>query len=530
MRTPTQRRKPRKSHAVNFVAPTGGWIANRALAIGRQRDLPPGAMVLENWFPTATGIMLRRGSEHRYDLGAPARTMFRYVSGGQNMLFAATDAGIYDVSSDPEVSVYSGTTSGEWIVQQITTSGGTFLIGVNGVDEPWIFDGTDFEPVSNVGSGITFPGGSSATTSNLSFVWLYANRLFFIQRDTMSVWYLPVGTITGELTELPLGGVFERGGVLTWGQSWSLSSGGSGGLSDQCVFVSTEGEVLAYQGQVPDDINNWFKVGLYRIGKPLGPSAFVRAGGDLLIATSVGLISLAKASQVDMAALGNSAISYPIEEAWLSMLGERGMQGWRCLVWPEGRMVIVAPPRQAAEDRVVFVVNSNTGAWCKFTGWDMAAMETYNGFLHFADINGGLWIGNVTGMDGTAPYTGVCIPLYEDLGAPASRKIARNGRVVKRSRYPALEKLTGKFDFSTDTPPPPNAANLSSGSVWGAGIWDQAVWGESAGEVVTGTWRSLGGSGQDVSVCLQVSSGDVTPLDVEIIRVDALFEMAGVIS
>ena len=532
MRSPTQRRKPGKSRPVNFPAPTGGWIANRSLAIGRDPNLAPGAMVLDNWFPTSTGILLRRGSDLRYNIDAgPVRTMFRYVSGAATRLFAASETEIFDVSSDPAVSVYSGLTSGDWHVQQITTAGGTFLIGVNGVDEPWVYDGTTFQPISDMGSGIEFPSGSTASTSDLAFIWLYAGRLWFIQRDSMSAWYLPVDEVVGELEEIPLGGVFERGGVLLWGQSWSLSSGGSGGLSEQCVFTTTEGEVLAYQGQNPASASDWNKAGLYRIGKPLGTRAFVRAGGDLLIATSVGLISLAEASRRDLAALGNAAVSYPIEEAWSAMLNERGMQNWRCFIWPEGKMVIVSPPRLASEDPIAFVANANTGAWCRFTGWDMAAMETFNGQLHFGDIAGNLWIGNVSGVDGDAqPYVGVCIPLYEDLGAPASRKIARNGRVVKRSRYPALEKLTAKFDFSTATPPPPNAAEFASGGVWGAGIWGESQWGESASEVVTGRWVSLGGSGQDVSVCLQVTSGDVTPLDVELIRLDALFETAGLIS
>ena len=532
MRVPARRRQM-KSVPASFPAPTGGWISNRSLAVGRRSDLPPGAAVLDNWFPTATGVVLRRGCQYRYDLGATVVTMFKYVSGGASRLFAATVDDIFDITTDPEVQMLD-TTDGHWSTQQITNAGGTFLIGVNGVDPAWIYDGTSFATTS-----ITFPGGASLSTADLSFVWLYAGRLFFIQKNSMSAWYLDVGAIAGELTELPLGGSFQIGGALMWGQSWSLSSGGAGGLSDQCVFTSTEGEVLAYQGLNPSEASSWTKVGLYRIGRPLGRDAFLRAGGDLLICTSVGLISLAKAAQSDLAALGRVAVSYPIEDAWNDMVRKRGVGNWKCLIWPEGNMVIVAPPPVSAGDQldsVLLVANANTGAWCRFTGWNVSAIETINGQLHFGgDVEngsrvGGLYIGNVSGIDDQSIYTGVCIPLYEDMGAPAQRKIARNARVVKRSLRDAKEKVTAMFDFSTIAPSPPNPPVINGSSLWEVGLWDQAIWGEGVGEVVTGVWKSLGGSGQDVSVCVQVSSGDISPLDTEIIRIDATLETAGVIS
>lgn len=527
MRTPAAIRKPAKVASVNFPAPTGGWIANRSLAIGRSPQLPPGASVLDNFFPTSTGIILRRGSERRYSIGSgPVLSMFRYVSGNQSQLFASVDGTIHDVSTSTASEVYASGTNGDWHVQQFTTAGGTFLIGVNGTDTAFVYDGIAFA----ADAAITFPSGVGLTTADLAYVWSYASRLWFIEKDSMNVWYLPVDQIGGELTLLPLGGVFTLGGSLVWGQTWSLSSGGSGGLSDQCVFTSTEGEVLAYQGNNPASASTWSKVGLYRIGEPMGREAFVRAGGDLLIATTVGMVSLAEASKRDYAALGSSAASYPIEEAWTSAIAMRGTVDWRCLVWPEGKMVIVTPPRGVNDSPANYIANSNTGAWCRFTEWDIASLETFNGQLHFGDRDGALWVGNVTGVDDGDPYVGVCIPLYDDMSAPAARKIARNGRVVKRTRFATKEKLTAIFDFSTRTPAAPTSGSSDDTSVWGTGIWGESAWGEEQGEIVTGEWRSLGGSGQDVSVCLQVTSGDLVPLDAELIRIDALYEFAGIVS
>lgn len=526
MRQPARGQKPRKAKPVSFPAPTAGWIANRALAVGRDPKLPPGAAVLDNWFPTSTGITLRRGRDFRYSIGsAPVLSMFNYLNGNDAKLFSSINGPIYDISSDPAVLVRPGGTNGDWRVAQFSTAGGTFLIGVNGTDTAWLYNGSTFAATT-----ITFPGGSPLTTANLSYVWSYGKRLWFIEKDTLNVWYLPVDSIGGALTLLPLGGIFTLGGALVWGSPWSLSSGGQGGLSEQIVFTTSEGEVLAYQGTDPADANNFARVGLYRIGEPMGAKGFVRAGGDLLIATSVGMVSLASAAAKDFAALGAAASSYPIEEAWTAAVMQRGMLDWRCLVWPEGKMLLVSPPSPAEAAPDAFVANVNLGSWCRFTNWDITSMAVHNGQLHMGTSTGQIWLGNVTGQDGDTPYTGVCIPLFEDMGAPANRKIAKNGRVIKRSKYSTKEKLTASFNFNMTPPPAPNAVIDDAGGLWGTGIWGESIWGTDAGSIVTTDWRSLGGSGQDMSVCLQITSGAIYPLDVEIVRIDATIDVCEVIS
>ena len=51
-----------------FAAPINGWVANQNMANPPEQ----GATVLENWFPTSTGIRMRAGSS----LGAPPHTVF----------------------------------------------------------------------------------------------------------------------------------------------------------------------------------------------------------------------------------------------------------------------------------------------------------------------------------------------------------------------------------------------------------------------------------------------------------------------
>ena len=42
-----------------------------------------------------------------------------------------------------------------------------------------------------------------ADDNKLVDVCVYKERLFFVEKDSASIWYLPVGTVTGALTEFP---------------------------------------------------------------------------------------------------------------------------------------------------------------------------------------------------------------------------------------------------------------------------------------------------------------------------------------
>lgn len=522
MRTPTQRQKPRKAQFISFPVPTAGLIRNRNIAAPNGQGQTPGAEIMENWFPTASSIVMRRGLSRHATIpgGETVKSMFGFVYGAQKELFAATDSGIWNVTTSTPASVLSGTTSGEWSVLQFSTAAGNFLIGVNGVDDGWIYDGVSFEPLAVTGVG----------TSELVHVWSYKQRIWFIQKESLDAWYLPVDSIAGAAVWFPLGGVFNRGGSVLWGQTWSLDSGGDGGLSEQCVFVTSEGEVAAYQGLSPDDASQWSKVGVYRIGRPMGRRAFIRAGGDLVIATTIGFIPLGQAIRNDYAALGMVAVSQPIADEWAMATRDRGTDGWQCVLWGEGSMTMVVPPTLPSQDPIALVANSDTGAWATFTGWRPTAIEVFDGKLYFGSTGGKVqqaWIG---GSDEGQPYTATFLPLFTDLGTPGQRKFASLARVVKRSSFPTDERIAARFDWNLSEPTPPNPAAVPGVSLWDAGIWDESRWDEQRGAFVTSEWRGIGGSGSAMSVIMQATSGGAIPIDLEIVRIDCTYQLGAIVT
>lgn len=557
MRRPTAAQKPRTSQNMMFPAPVGGWIANRSKALPRQPNQPPGALVLENLFPTATGIKLRRGTKRWATVGVgvdPVFSLFTYTVGSQEQLFAATMSTIYDVTNitapapmeigvgdsnslganepgevlgeqaDPGVVVRDGMTNGNWVVCPIRTDGGTFLRGVNGADVPWVYDGAAFTETP----ALTFATGSQAMPEDLSFVWSFKRRLFFIRKDTLDAYYLPVNQIGGELDLFPLGSVFQLGGSLLFGASWSLGTGGSGGLSAQCVFVTTEGEVAVYQGSNPDDFNDWSLVGVYRIGRPLGKQAFIRAGGDIIIATTIGFLPLSAAVQLDYAALAGGAVSSPIEEAWKETVQRRGQGDWNCITWPDEALVMIAPP--STDGQQVLVANSSTGAWCRFTGFNPRCFATWRGGLYFGADDGQVVQFGITGSDQGATYTGRYMGLFDDMQTPAQRKIAKFARASMQSTVDITPNISVSFDWNVNFPPAPNAEPSQLDSVWNGATWDQARWDSEVLTVSYEKWASVGGSGARVAPVLQLTSGSTIPVDAELIAFELTYTVSDIVT
>lgn len=381
---------------------------------------------------------------------------------------------------------------------------------------------------TNAIPGATFPNG--LTSADMSFVWVYKNRLYFVEADTLNAWYLDIDSVGGDAKRFPLAGVFGLGGSLLFGQRWSLSSGGDGGLSEQCVFVSTEGEVAVYQGLSPDDTATWAQQGLYRVGRPLGKRAFIRGAGDIAIATSVGLVPLSKAIELDLTALTTASISYPIADAWSTAINLRGSVNWQGYIWPEKKVAVLAPPTGEHEP-VIYVANTETGAWSRFTGWDARCFEVFEGELYFGGPNGQVFKADRTGIDHDTPYTGTILPLYDDLGSPASLKIATVGRYIYRASIRVSANITWQGDYNESLPAPPNAANLQSApSVWGLGVWGSSRWTTSLPRVLMDDWHSLAGSAYTVSVAFQITSGATLPLELELISSEVLYNTADAVS
>lgn len=504
----------RSYQSYSFPGPSLGWVADQNLAMGQ----PGAAYRLDNIFPTPTGGVLRRGCSVRADVVDPVRSIFTYVQGTQKQLFVATDANIWDVTDGgaPD-DVYPVTEGHLSIAKYVSTDGLLYLRGVNGEDTPWVYDGTDFLTTP----ALTMPGGDTTAPEDLDFVWVFKDRFFFKKKESLDTYYLPVGQIGGALTKFSLGGVFREGGQLVFGATWSQETGG--GLSSMCVFVTDQGEAAVYQGSNPGDANDWVRVGVYAIGKPLGPNSYVQRGGDLAICTDIGLISLSQALLQNASSLSPTAMSRPIEPEWSRYVQERRSGGWAAIAWTEGQMLAVALPTGSGQTPTWLVSNATTGKWARFTGWNASCVTVFDGDLYFGSADGKVYQANITGADDGAPFTGVYIPCFDPLGI-VGRKAVHMARLTTRSRFAVREKLAVHTDYLVRLPSAPSALPIAQADVWGVGVWGEAKWGGAADKnAIQSIWKNMLAEGEAVTVSHQVTSASTAPVDVEFIRTDLLF-------
>lgn len=165
-------------------APTGGLNARDALAAMPETD----AIVLDNWFPQPTWVELRRGKSTLATFTGACQTVAAYNSlSGSNQLYAGViNAGvgsIYRVDNAAGGSAGAAVVGGAGnTVQQVTnvqydwtqfgTGSAEILFLVNGADNPLIYDGTTWwpitAPVSATVTGITQAASAVVTINTAS--------------------------------------------------------------------------------------------------------------------------------------------------------------------------------------------------------------------------------------------------------------------------------------------------------------------------------------------------------------------------
>ena len=490
-----------------FSAPTGGWVTATNLSEPKKKT----AVVLENWFPQRRSVRLRGGSFKKATISnsLAVQSVFAYQAGTANKLFAATSAAIYNITSPASPTTIpatdiAGQTSGFYSTALFTTAGGTYLTIANGTDAVRQYDGTTW----------TTPAITVATSSTLSHVWAYRNRLFFVQKNSLTAYYLPIDSITGAAAVVSLAGVFQRGGNLLTGCTWSLNAGS--GLNDQCVFISTNGEVAIFQGTDPSSSSTWSLVGRYDIGTMLGKNAIIRAGGDVLLGTADGLIPLSKAIAIDRAAISLNSISSDIEPDWKVEAVAR-TDNWTIAKWPEKNMAIIALPSTPGKDNICFVVNLETGAWAKYTGWDTNCICMFSQYAYFGTSAGTILQAETGGTDDGASYISKYIGQFEDWDNVGVVKIGHLCRSTFIASVPFTPLVSLLANYNTTAPAATSAAVTVSTQVWDSAIWDSATWDTSGNTTIQTKWRSVYGQGFVLAPCVQVTNSSTLLPDAQLI-------------
>lgn len=525
-KTPTAQTK-------TYTAPIGGLVTNANMAAQAQQT----AVVLENFWPTATGIAPRGGAKHRVTIPAAVESLFEYRAGPTGLYFVADAGNIYSFAgATPDGTTLSpavtGQTSGVYSHNEMQTDGGSFLSIVNGHDHLQIYDGNIWQEVTGASAPFAITG---VATNDLSHVWSYNNRQYFIEKGTTNAWYLGVNSVAGVAEKLPLAGVFRKGGSLLFGAAWSSDSGED--MNDRCVFVTDQGEFAVYRGD-PSSAGTWSFDGVYDLGVPLGPDAVMSVGGDLIVGTKDGLVPLSAAVQKDVAELKLSTLSRAIEPDWRNevLLSGSG-HGWQVVKWANRNMAIIAPPLAATDSAECYVVNLETKAWSKFTGWRVNACGLLGSHLHYGSQDGRVFMCDVGGTDeGALIPCRACFAFDQLTGA--AFKAAHLVRGVFRHITPYEAQFSVAADYQPNFLVAPNSVLDTGGtaSAWDVAAWDVAAWDEgdwasgTADWGVSSVWDGVSGQGHALAIQMQITSGAPYKLACELVSVDLVYSSGAVVT
>ena len=492
---PRQPTNEATSRPYSHPAPYGGWNARGNLANMR----PEEALQMDNIVPGSQDVSIRKGCIS-WATAAPAniKSLLSYSGLTTNKLFAATNAGIYDVSASGVIGAAAvACTFGEWESLNFATAGGNFLFAVNGIDSAKTYDGTTW----------AIPAITVATSSTWSYITAHKKRIWAVEKNTMNIWYLPVDSIAGAATKFPVGSLFKKGGYVLALGTWTIDGGS--GIDDLFVIVTSNGEIAVYQGTDPASSATWGLIGVYEVSKPVGKKPLLIFGGDLLYLGMSGLLPLSKLVQsttVDISA----QISYNIDGAFADAVTTyTSTSGWQIVTYRTANLLIVNVPVSIDTLSYQYVMNTITKKWCRFTGWNATAFAQHNGWGYFAGATTvyQAWTGS---NDAGAPITGIVRQAYSRLGQGGQKKITLVRPNIGLAGSAQLS-LSLDADFKTFGGQTIfTYAPAILGGLWDAALWDTGLW-DGGTSVFEPKWTTVPGDlGYLHSLRLQIvtSSGN----------------------
>lgn len=480
-------------------APTGGWNARDPLA-----DLAPNdAVILDNFIPGTGGVSLRAGTTTwATGLGASVQSLLQYYGpSAAPKLFGAAGTSIFDVSTAGAVgaAVVTGLTTAYLQSLMFSTPGGSFLVACNGVDPVRNYDGTTWtEPTITP---------DLATTGATSFINLAsaANRLWFVEKNSLRAWYLDVQAVAGAAHVFDLGAAGStRGGHLVAIAQWTQDGGA--GPNALTLFITSRGEIFMYSGTDPSIASSWSIVGVFRIPPPIGYRCILQAGADLAINTIQGVVPLSSILALDPAASGRVAFTDKIRGAFIAAATAASLSsGWEMVDYPAGEISIVNVPTGTAGLYYQFVMNNITGAWCRFLGINAVCWAMFGDDLYYGKEDGTVHQYDTGHDDDGAVISGIMMPAFSQFG-DATQKQFLMAQPLYNGAYGSNPPLVCKTDYDTSVssptqPTPPPLAGTPWGSAWNS-PWTPAL-------VVIAQWQGISGLGRaaTVQLCVALRTG-----------------------
>ena len=491
------------SLGVPVQAPIGGWNTRDSFD-----DIPPtDAIVMDNWLPGLGAVGVRKGrtthqQQNSTETSDPVKTLAVFNSGNDFDLLAASNGEIYVANTSAVLTpLGTGFSSDIWD----TSNFEGVLILVNGIDDPQQYDGNTLSTLSITGP--TNPIGCHP----------FKGRMYYWDAQAQSVWYTESLAPGGTCHEMDLSGLSQHGGNVI-GMETFTHDGGSG-PDDYLSFIMDSGEIIVFQGTSPASVAAWAIVGVYYAGTLMGPRAITKLGSDMIVMTDLDIVPMAKLMEGPENISELSKISGAMKDASF----RRGSFGWDSIIFPSEKVAIFNVPGAGTNIFYQFVLNTITGAWCRFTNWEAHCWALYNGDLYFGSGNSIIYKAFDGYVDQTrefsqdeAQWVDTDYPIYGDLQSAwltfgsTDNKQFHALKPFFQVVGDAVYNIVTASDFGVMPYIEYPTEVQVTGSPWDTSLWDVSPWGPS--QSVTEDWQIIDGYGRFISSYMKSSTTTLTLL------------------
>jgi hypothetical protein len=331
---------------------------------------------------------------------------------------------------------------------------------------------------------------------------LFKERLYFVQKNSLSFWYLPVDSINGAVSEFPLGGIFKKGGFLQAMGTWTIDAGY--GVDDLAAFVTSNGEVAVYKGSDPSDPNDWALVGIWNVGQTFARKCLFKFGGDLLLLTEDGLVPLSaglQSTRLDPRVNITDKIFFAISQA--ADLYSTNF-GWQMNYFAKRNMLIVNVPVTGGSEQ--YVMHNITKSWARFTNinancWELSGDDIYFGGTGFV---GRFYDTFADDGNNIKAFVQQAYSYFDSRGQQKRFTLVRPILQTDNGLPTVLCGISTDFDTVDLTNQISFNPSILNTGEWDIDKWDDSNWG--GGLVTTKIWQGVTGLGYAGSVSMNVVS------------------------
>lgn len=492
--TKPRRRKQTQVRSKSVPAPVGGWNARDSTA-----DMDPlDAILLDNWYPEAEKVSMRNGhSSHATGMTSVVDSLMEWAKGSSQKMFAAADNSIFEVTASGAVGAaeISSLTNNRWQHANFGTAGGQFLIICNGADSVRNYDGSSW----------TTPTITNATSSTFIHVNIFKRRVWFIQKETLTVHYLPVNSIAGAAASIDLSEYTNLGGQLMAMGNWTIDGGD--GSDDLAVFVTSKGEAIVFQGTDPSSASTWAMIGVFRIGEPIGRRCMIKLGGDLAIITQEGFKPMST-GLFDRNLNRAPALSDKIAPAVNTVTRTKSSNfGWQAMLYPKGGYVLFNIPIAEGSEAHQYVMNTATGSWCRFKAQNANCWAVFNKNLYFGGT-GKVFKADDGQDDDGSNICGDVKQAFNDFGSSGRQKHWTMMRPIFETSGNVIATFVLNTDFADNLPTTAPSFSTATQAPWDTSPWDTTAW--VSGSATVKDWQTVTGIGFTSSLRMQTETKTIS--------------------